>query len=258
MQLDTFRNLFSPEWFEAFEPFLKTKEFATLWNQIASDAKKDSLYPYSAKLKHSLNNDEIENCIFKAFKITPFNELKVIIVGQSPYAVRTRLNASTSIPESDGLALSSRTKMQPHLSCIYDGLQTLTKIPLKREHDLTFMAEQGILLLNAALTTRYSMPTIHLDVWKPFMDFFFKEIVAKKDSLHIVFMGGREVNAYGKMIEKKDNEMIQFPNTHWVYEDKHPMAYARKEQPYPPYIFEKIARDTGVYFDEVLKEELPF
>lgn len=257
MNLETFRPLFSEEWFEAFKPFLESKEFSKLWKEIAEEAKRDAVYPYSASLKKLMNNDKLENCIFKAFKVTPYDKLKVIILGLSPYFNKTKINSSVSVPEADGLAFSCKTKEQPSLKVIYDGLQSLSDKQLVREHNLEFMAEQGILLLNSALTTRFNMPTIHLELWKPFIEYFFTKIITKKDNLHILFLG-KEAQVYKKLVQQRDHYTLAFPNTHWVYEQPHPAFFARKQQSFPPHNLKIISRDTGVFFDKALEELCPF
>mgnify|MGYP003527354588 CR=1 FL=1 len=81
---------------------------------------------------------------------------------------------------------------------------------MKRNPNLQFLAEQGVLLLNAALTCEIGMPTVHLEMWKPFMDFFFKEIINNdRNNLHLVFWG-EDSSKYSKLISRTDEGKLTF------------------------------------------------
>jgi uracil-DNA glycosylase len=84
--------------------------------------------------------------IFRAFKLTPLNEVKVVIVGQDPYADG----------RATGLAFSVRRgeKLPQTLCNIYSALETDLGIPPAACGDLTSWAQQGVLLLNSVLTVR--------------------------------------------------------------------------------------------------------
>ncbi len=101
--------------------------------------------------------------IFNALRLTTLDMVKVIIIGQDPYP---------KITDAHGLSFSSLAKTVPaSLQNIYRCLLNsglIDKIPTTS--DLTSWAKQGILLLNASLTTHEKTPGFHTEYWKPFTD----------------------------------------------------------------------------------------
>jgi uracil-DNA glycosylase len=91
--------------------------------------------------------------IFRAFDTTPFDAVKVVILGQDPYHTPgAAMGLSFSVPDG--------SKMQPSLRNIFKELDS--DLGIKRTHtDLTDWAEQGVLLLNAVLTVRQGEPASH-------------------------------------------------------------------------------------------------
>ena len=84
--------------------------------------------------------------IFHALTITPLNEVKVVILGQDPYH---------EINQAHGLAFSVLCeKLPPSLLNIYKEMESDLGIKMHRHGDLTYLAKQGVLLLNAILTVR--------------------------------------------------------------------------------------------------------
>jgi uracil-DNA glycosylase len=99
--------------------------------------------------------------IFNFARLTPFNKIKIIIIGQDPYHTPGIAH---------GLAFSSLTSVPPSLRNIYlclqkDGL--IAGIP--RKGDLSKWATQGVLLLNTSLTTVTGRPGEHIEVWAPYI-----------------------------------------------------------------------------------------
>lgn len=101
--------------------------------------------------------------IFNALRLTPLTSVKVIIIGQDPYP---------KITDAHGLSFSSLAKTIPaSLQNIYRCLinsKLIDKTPTSS--DLTSWAKQGILLLNASLTTCEKTPGFHTEYWKPFTE----------------------------------------------------------------------------------------
>ena len=91
--------------------------------------------------------------IFRAFDSTPFDQVKVVILGQDPYhTLGAAMGLSFSIPDG--------SKAQPSLRNIFRELES--DMGIKRTHtDLTDWAEQGVLLLNAVLTVREGEAASH-------------------------------------------------------------------------------------------------
>lgn len=106
---------------------------------------------------------ESEN-VFRAYRITPFDEVRVCILGQDPYYNKR---------EADGLAFSVREnlgRMPPSLQNIFEEIERdLSVTNLEWSTDLTPWAKQGVLLLNRSLTVREGQPNKHMNIgWRKF------------------------------------------------------------------------------------------
>jgi uracil-DNA glycosylase len=102
--------------------------------------------------------------IFAAFNLTPFHEVKVVIIGQDPYHGINQANGLCfSVPES--------VKIPPSLINIFKELTTDMVIPKPDHGDLTMWARQGVLLLNETLTVRAKQANSHKNIgWDKFTD----------------------------------------------------------------------------------------
>lgn len=104
--------------------------------------------------------------IFRAFELCPLNQIKVVILGQDPYH-----SIWQDKPVANGLAFSTPRgfKVQPSLKNIYKLLKNSIKgFEIPSHGDLSKWAQQGVLLLNKALTTIAHKAEAHLDYWDGF------------------------------------------------------------------------------------------
>jgi uracil-DNA glycosylase len=127
--------------------------------------------------------------IFNAFNTTPFEKVKVVILGQDPYH---------GARQAHGLCFSVQkgTPPPPSLVNIFKELQDDIGISVPSHGDLTHWAEQGVFLLNASLTVRAGEPMSHARIgWANFTDAVIKTISEKKG--HVVFM------LWGKFAQEK-------------------------------------------------------
>ena len=144
--------------------------------------------------------------IFNAFSKTPFDELKVVIIGQDPYH---------GVNQAHGLSFSVQKGITPppSLKNIYKEL--LTDIPgfaIPSHGDLTEWAEQGVLLLNATLTVRDSTPASHQKKgWEEFTDQVIKTISEKKEGI-VFILWGSYAQAKAELIDQKKHFIIKSPH----------------------------------------------
>ena len=127
--------------------------------------------------------------IFNAFNHTPFDKVKVVILGQDPYH---------GPGQAHGLCFSVQPGIAPPPSLvnIYKEMQADLGVPIPTHGTLTHWAEQGVFLLNASLTVRAGEPMSHAKIgWAPFTDAVIKTISDKKE--HIVFL------LWGKFAQEK-------------------------------------------------------
>ena len=173
--------------------------------------------PYFAELIEKLNIEYKEVCyppkdrIFNAFNLCPFNNVKVVILGQDPYHEQGQaMGLSFSVP--DGV------KLPPSLRKIYKEIHSDLGKPIPTSGDLTRWAEQGVLLLNTTLTVRAGAANSHKNLgWQNFTDAAIKALSEHRE--HIVFM------LWGNDAKKKKN-LIDI-NRHCIIESYHPAARQR-------------------------------
>jgi uracil-DNA glycosylase len=149
--------------------------------------------------------------IFNAFNSTPFDQVKVIIIGQDPYHGPGQAHG-LSFSVADGV------KPPPSLVNIFKEIKQdigLTMPPGKG--NLSYWASQGVLLLNAALTVRAGEPFSHANIgWNIFTDAVIKCLSEKKSNL--VFL------LWGRFAQEKKS-LIQ-NNQHLVLTAPHPSPFS--------------------------------
>jgi len=169
-----FKRIVEDGWVGKLHPFLLNEKF-TIIEKFLMD-KTTNITPKITE-------------IFRAFKECPYAGMKVIIVGSSPY--QGTLSNGERI--ADGLAFSSRNsvnKPPQSLEIIYKAIENNLNITMdRRNNDLTYLANQGVLLLNCALTTEKHKKDAHLELWQPFIEYVLKMIHYTCTGMIYVFVG---------------------------------------------------------------------
>ena len=136
---------------------------------------------------HSLSQDGYRftpplKDVFRAFEECPYNELKVVIVGQDPYP---------TLGVVDGIAFScsKSEKEQPSLRFIHDEIEKLYPEGYERPLDLIKWTRQGIILMNTAFTTEVGKIGKHYDIWSPMVAYIFDYLKNFNPGLVYVYMG---------------------------------------------------------------------
>lgn len=144
--------------------------------------------------------------IFRAFEECPYKDLSIVIVGQDPYP---------GLEIADGIAFScSKTmQLQPSLRYILDEINR----SVYRGHgestnvNLVRWSNQGILMLNTALTTEVNNIGQHYDIWKSFTAYLFDYLSTNDTGLIYIFMG-KKAQEWSEYIN--DNLNYKFNVTH--------------------------------------------
>lgn len=122
--------------------------------------------------------------IFKAFDLTPLDQLKVVIIGQDPYHGPNQANG-LCFSVNDGI------KHPPSLENIFKELSNDLGYPYPKSGDLSKWAKQGVLLLNASLTVRKGQANAHANYgWHTFTDAVIKTINEQKKDIVFLLWGG--------------------------------------------------------------------
>lgn len=172
--------------------------------------------PYIAELKSFLANEEgevypPEPLIFHAFGVTPYEDVKVVIMGQDPYHGPGQAHGmSFSVP--------CGIPVPPSLKNIYKEIEADLGIPPPTTGCLTSWAKQGVLLLNATLTVRARSPKSHYGRgWEQFTDAVVAKLAEREDP--IVFL------LWGRSAMEKCDHILQGTH-HAVLTAPHPSPYS--------------------------------
>ena len=170
------------------------------------------LMPLLSKVLNNIDITDLTptvNNIFNFARYTPYDKVKIVILGQDPYPKKG---------DAHGLSFSSHADKPPaSLRNIYNCLSERKMIDeYPKTSDLTYWASQGVLLLNASLTTRCTVANAHVGLWKDFTDALIRYI--SRDLTGIIFM------LWGKFAQTK-KPLI--PDDCHIYEWLHPSPLAQ-------------------------------
>ena len=175
-------------WTEILAPIKNTEYFTTLWEKVKEEYQTTKCFPPKDQ-------------IFRAIELTPFEEVKVVIIGQDPYHNDNQANGLC-------FSVSDKVKAPPSLKNIFKELEDDLGIK-KTSNELEMWAKQGVLLLNATLTVRAHEANSHKDLgWEQFTDFIIKEISDKKENVVFVLWGAFAQKKAG-LIDTKKHFIIQ-------------------------------------------------
>lgn len=140
--------------------------------------------------------------IFNCFKLTPFDKVKVVLLGQDPYH---------NVGQAHGLCFSVQDGVEPPPSLlnIFKELHDDIGCDIPRSGNLTKWAKEGVLLLNTALTVRAHMANSHKNCgWTWFTDSVIKLISDGRDHVVFILWGG---NARSKkpLIDQKKHLVLE-------------------------------------------------
>lgn len=164
------------------------------WKEIL---KEEFSKPYFENIVRHLKTEKLQgkiiyppgSLIFNAFNTTPFDKVKVVILGQDPYH---------GPGQAHGLCFSVQNGVPPPPSLvnIFKELQADIGVSIPSHGNLTHWAQQGVFLLNASLTVRAADPMSHARIgWAEFTDTVIKKISLEKKN--VVFM------LWGKFAQEK-------------------------------------------------------
>ena len=154
-------------WTEILSPIKKTEYFKNLSQKIEEEYREGKCLPPKKQ-------------IFRALELTPFEEIKVVIIGQDPYH---------GPGQAHGLCFSVNTGVDfpPSLINIFKEIERDLGKPTPTSGNLERWAEQGVLLLNATLTVQAHSAGSHQGRgWETFTDAVIRKVAEEK--VHVVFM----------------------------------------------------------------------
>jgi len=189
-------------------------EIEESWKQLLH---KEFQSPYFAELKSFLVEEKKKNIvyppgkqIFSAFNFTPFDKIKVVIIGQDPYHGKGQANG-LCFSVADGVS------KPPSLVNIFKELNADLGIKIPESGNLEAWAKQGVMLLNATLTVRANQAGSHQNRgWESFTDAVIRALSDNKEGLVFILWG-----AFAQAKEKLINT-----GKHHVLKAAHPSPFS--------------------------------
>lgn len=191
------RPQLEPSWLAVLEGEFSKPYMAALRAFIVSEKQRYRVYPPG-------------NEMFNAFWLTPFEQVRVVILGQDPYH---------GPGQAHGLCFSVRKGVRPppSLENIFRELSSDLGVDIPRHGELTHWAKQGVLLLNTVLSVRHRSANSHRNQgWETFTDRVIEELNARREGLVFVLWG----SAAGKKAQMIDR------SRHLILRSPHPSPYS--------------------------------
>jgi uracil-DNA glycosylase len=177
LQEKLYKRLLVSGWGDKLKGFLLSNDFVKILEVLVDDVYQGKHFVPTLKL------------VFRALEECHYKDTRVIMLGQDPYP--------SGVGIADGLAFSCGLtgKPQPSLHYMSEEIRR-TVYPNQRyvlDPDLKRWADQGILLLNTALTVILRQPGTHYLLWRPFLVYLIDTIIWNPEMSHVVwvFMGSK-------------------------------------------------------------------
>ena len=187
-----------PSWKKILKKYFQTNEFQELANFVRQEYLSKIIYPRPKDL-------------FSAFILTPFNKVKVVILGQDPYH---------NPGQAHGLCFSVPTGINPppSLKNIYQEIENDLQIKKDFQNgNLENWAQQGVLLLNSVLTVQKNSAGSHANKgWENFTDEIIRQLSDQKENL-VFLLWGNYAKQKGQIIDR---------SKHLVLEATHPSPFS--------------------------------
>ena len=206
MNWNKFESQFHPSWHRFMQPFIESEACDNIYKFLKSESQRGKkIAPLSPN-------------VYRCFLETSLDDLKMVMVGMCPY--HTLKNGS---PVADGLLMGCSTTdvLQPSLTKFYDGIEKELyqglNLTILKNPDVTYLAKQGILMYNAALTTEINKAGSHIDIWEPFTKYLFEEVLSYT-GVPILFLG-KDASKYERYV----------PPFSWSFTVSHPASASYKQ-----------------------------
>ncbi|GKX68081.1 uracil-DNA glycosylase [Inconstantimicrobium mannanitabidum] len=181
------------DWLDLLNDEFSKEYYTKLRSFLANEYKHNAVYP-------NMYN------IFQALNLTPYSEVKVVILGQDPYHGENQAHGLS-------FSVSPGVKIPPSLVNIYKELHTDLGCYIPNNGFLKKWAEQGVLLLNTSLTVRAGEANSHKNIgWEKFTDKIIELLNERKDPVVFILWGN---NAISK-------EKIITNPIHYIIKSVHP------------------------------------
>ena len=211
---------------------MKLEEYFGRWMRVID---KKELLAILSKLEVEYKRKPIcpmQGNVFKAFKLCPYDDLKVVMLGQDPYPQK---GVATGLLFGNKKELDEEN-LSPYLQIVKEAAINL-EIPHKSiifDQTLESWAKQGILMINTALTVEMNRIGSHVMLWRPFVANLLKKLSENETGI-IYVLFGKQAQTFKPYINKQFNIIL---------EENHPAYFARTETKMPSTVFNQISKLT--------------
>lgn len=202
-------------YFKEWLSVIDLSELTEVMKRLDLEYRKGSIYPQKSD-------------VFKAFRVCPLNNLKAVMVGQDPYPQR---GVATGILFGNKIE-TKEENLSPSLQVIKESVinPEIPHGPIIFDNTLESWSEQGVLMINSALTVKENNIGSHVMLWRPFVSKLLKNLSEYNTGI-IYVLFGKQAQTFKPYINKKFNTII---------EEDHPAYYARIGRRMPSKVFEDI------------------
>ena len=211
---------------------MKLEEYFGRWMRVID---KKELLAILSKLEIEYRRKPIcpmQGDVFKAFKLCPYDNLKVVMLGQDPYPQK---GVATGLLFGNKKEIDEEN-LSPSLQIVKEAVINF-EIPHKSiifDQTLESWARQGILMINTALTVEMNRIGSHVMLWRPFVANLLKKLSENKTGI-IYVLFGKQAQTFKPYINKQFNIIL---------EENHPAYFARTETKMPSTVFNQISKLT--------------
>lgn len=209
---------------------MTVREYFGDWCKVIDTSEADRILKRLSKEKYPVC-PQIKN-IFKAFTLCPLKNVKVVIIGQDPYP-----DMKNGVPTATGIAFGNSSSVSeknysPSLDILMESV-----IDFTRPHDfinfdpsLEKWENQGVLLINSALSCQVGKIGSHMLIWRPFISSFLSNLSTYESGIVYVLMGS-EAQSFEPYIDARFNHILKV---------KHPAYYVRNKISMPSDLWKQI------------------
>lgn len=206
VQQKLYNKLKPSGWGDKLKTYLLSSDFKYLLAQLLEDAKAGNRF--TPVLKQ----------VFRAFEECPYKDLKLVMVGQDPYP-------QPGVADGIAFSCSNTNQQQPSLSYMQREMHDkclIDKDAYEWKVDLKSWSNQGVLLLNTALTTRINKVGSHYEIWRTFMNFLFDMLATQNSGLVYLFMGNKAKEWADRIPDRLNNKFfVSHPASAGYNKDKY-------------------------------------
>lgn len=203
------------EYFGEWVRVIDRRELESILNILSSQYKTKLISP-------------AQNNVFRAFHLCQYNKLRIVMVGQDPYPQK---GVATGILFGNNRDVRDE-ELSPSLQIIKESVINY-EIPhngILFDSTLESWAEQGVLMLNSALTVEVNKIGSHTMLWRPFIAKLLKSLSERETGI-IYVLFGTQAQTFKPYINKQFNIIL---------EEKHPAYYARVGKRMPGILFKRV------------------